>query len=199
MKLVFFLVTIGLIINPVLSFYEPSTFSPGHDEIFRRSGSRNEEPAMKIKAEKQDAEDVKEQGYIKAFINAGRYDWFIRKPGSFAAEPLIIDIESNRAITLTFSEFDDLKSKTCNQPKIAAFYGFGATLAETERNGWIPAANLNHYHQTLTPDPAGTGHLLLKIWPKIDITRATPAGEYIDTGYLTFTVLENQKFVDNDL
>lgn len=180
-----------------LAFNEPSNFSPTHDQVFRKPASRNEEPVPPTKLVKQVAGDVKEPDYIKVSINAGRYDWQIRKPGTFTAEPLSIDIQSNRAIAVSFSNFNDLKSKTNNPGTIPIYYGFGATLAETERNGWIRSVKLNRRTVTAFPGPDGINHLNRKIWPKIEITKTTRAGDYENTGYLTFTILETQYYLDN--
>lgn len=200
MKLVFFLVIAALFSGfQSLAFNEPSGFSPTHDQIFRKPASRNKEPepAAKTKLVKQAVKDDTEQDYIKVSINALRYDWQIRKPGTFTAEPLIIDIQSNQAIAVSFSNFNDLKPKTQNHGTIPVYYGFGDTLAETERNGWVRAKKLNRRNVTAFPLPDGTNHYQLKIWPRIEITKTTQAGDYQDTGYLTLTILENQIYLDN--
>lgn len=153
---------------------------------------------MKSLLVKEDPKDPMVQESIKVSINAGRYDWLIRKPGTFAAEPLVIDIQSNRSFVLSFSKFGDLQSKTLNPGKIPAFYSIGATLAETERNGWFPARKLNGVSLTAVVEADQTRQFVWKLWPKIEITKNTRAGDYEDTGCLTFTILENQIYLDGE-
>lgn len=133
-------------------------------------------------------------------FNGTRWDWFVRKPGNYAANCLTWWLSSNQEVVMDFLGFGPLEAE---DPKpgtdhfIEVFYCFdppGATPPLKTSDLWIPAPAMN--------DPANWHHIpdgpdlhegwQVKIWNYIHVERCNSACEYQNDAFISLT-LECQK------
>ncbi|MDI6871731.1 MAG: hypothetical protein QME79_10335 [Bacillota bacterium] len=139
---------------------------------------------------------VEEGGYLRVSLSATRYDWQVRKPGTFAADPVEIGVYSNRKVSVIFSGFADLAAVSPGHTgAIPTFYGFGNTLDEVENTGWIRAQDLNVRRLETAAAESGTT-AVWKLWPKLKVSGRERAGEYEDVGCLTFILCETSAYIE---
>ncbi|MGE5623708.1 MAG: hypothetical protein ACM3UP_01635, partial [Methanocella sp.] len=132
---------------------------------------------------------ITEGGYMRITFNATQYDWKIRRPGDFAAEPIEFSVASNRQVAVTFRQFGDLESTSGEGRPIPTSYGFGLTLVDADRDGWIRACDLNARRlMTSEAQVGGTARWLL--WPRLEVAVDTRATEYRNVGRVTFSMLD---------
>lgn len=126
-------------------------------------------------------------------IDANRYDWQIKKPGVYAAEPILVKVSSNKRVAVDFSSFNDLVNIEMSN-EIPTYYGFGDSLDIVEKSGWIRADALNAT-TIKTPKTMDGSVWSWKLWSKLHVNSGLKASEYKDTGILTFTVMTNSPYI----
>ena len=81
--------------------------------------------------------------WINFSFTGTRWDWFVRKPGWYAANCITAKVASNGDILIDYEGFDDLVSLMGNPTPIPIWYSFGASIQEAQDNGWVPGPLLN--------------------------------------------------------
>lgn len=131
-----------------------------------------------------------------------RWDWFVRKPGNYAANCLTWWLSSNQEVVMDFLGFGPLvavdpKPDSETDKEIEIFYGFDPPAPLPLKDNidfWIPAADMNleanFYHILDSPDL----HVgwFVKIWNYIHVERCNSACEYENNAFISLT-LECQK------
>ena len=110
----------------------------------------------------------------------------------------MIGIYSNRQVAVSFSGFADSASQPAGVGSIPVYYAFGDTLAGVDSERWIGAPSLNTRVITTASTQAG-GLATLKIWTQLRVPGAIRAGEYENTGTMTFIVIENRAYVSGPI
>ncbi|MEW5866307.1 MAG: hypothetical protein AB1774_05530 [Bacillota bacterium] len=133
--------------------------------------------------------------WIEWSIGGTRWDWRIRKPGTYAADCINFALKSNNAVAINYDGFNDLTYLEQGEgvkQTIDTYYSYGATIAEAEANGWVRASALNE-EDDLIPDSAGLhAGMNTKLWNKIEVVECNSSCEYEDTATITL-VLQNMK------
>ena len=137
--------------------------------------------------------------WIEFSINGTRYDWRVRKPGTYAANSLTAWLKSNSDVEVDFRGFRNLKYRGSKrfpgvEQEIETWYAYGEGADPGDDNlTWIPAVELNGCDAVIK-DSAGlhTGSANWKLWNKIRVTECNSACEYNDNAMITL-VLQNQK------
>jgi hypothetical protein len=138
--------------------------------------------------------------WINYSFGGTRWDWQIRKPGTFAADCIEFHIQSNDDVAVAFSGFADLAPLVhTDQPAIPTSYGFGdpplTGATDAPPSTWLAADALNGAGFNLAYDDI-KGGLTKKLWTKIDVDETTRACDYEDQGTITLTLTDVKYFIN---
>jgi|ADurb_Cas_03_Slu_FD_contig_51_1971661_length_1068_multi_1_in_0_out_0_1 hypothetical protein len=133
------------------------------------------------------------------FYNLGgtRWDWRIRKPGTYAADCIEATIRSNNDVVITFANFADLLYQETGgvDPTISTWYAWGEDWNHA-KDRWVSAADLNKQRVTIgDSDQLHTG-FVTKLWNKIDVVNCNSSCEYENTGTIIITLQNMKLWVD---
>jgi hypothetical protein len=139
--------------------------------------------------------------WIEWDFSGTRWDWFVRKPGNYAANCMTWWISSNQEVTIDFHEFGPLVAVDPKIPdqdmEIEIYYCFdppgGVPPLKTDPI-WIPAPALNDEDNWFHIEDSYDFHYgtFFKFWNYIHVERCNSACEYQDDAWVTLT-LECQK------
>lgn len=132
--------------------------------------------------------------WIDWMLTGSRWDWRVRKPGTYAANCITFTLKSNNAVAVDYEGFEDLAYQDAGGVKttIDTYYAYGPDLATADRD-WVRAEALNG-HDDLIPDSADLhAGQTTKLWNKIEVVNCNSSCEYEDTATITL-VLTNMKF-----
>ncbi|MCR4402001.1 MAG: hypothetical protein NUW12_04350 [Firmicutes bacterium] len=133
--------------------------------------------------------------WIDWSIGGTRWDWRIRKPGTYAADCINFTIKSNNDVAVQYDGFADLAYLEQGEgvkQTIDTYYSYGATLAEAQSRGWVRASALNDSDDLLEDSAGLHAGLNFKLWNKIVVENCNSSCEYEDTATITL-VLQNVK------
>jgi len=131
--------------------------------------------------------------WIEFSISGTRYDWKVRKPGTYAANSLRASLKSNGDVKIDCEGFADLvggNSET--NPTIPIWYAAANVENPGEITDWIPAADLNRKDPVVEDSADLHEGLHWKLWNKIQVVECNSACEYENKATITL-VLDNQK------
>jgi hypothetical protein len=134
--------------------------------------------------------------WVEWSLSGSRYDWRVRKPGTYAANSLTAVLKSNSDLEFDFEGFENLKYQGSGQfpgvkQEIETWYAYG----EADGLGalsWIPAAALNAKDCLVKDSEDLHEGLSVKLWNKIMVDECNSACEYEDDATITL-VLQNCK------
>ncbi len=131
--------------------------------------------------------------WIEFSISGTRYDWQVRKPGTYAANSLTATLKSNGDVGIDFDGFEDLQYLGQGGVKqtIDTWYAYGEGADPGDIN-WIPAAQVNELDAVVEDSCGLHSGYSWKLWNKIRVTECNSACEYEDNAMITL-VLKNQK------
>lgn len=133
--------------------------------------------------------------WIEWTIGGTRWDWRIRKPGTYAADCIEFTLKSNNDVAILYDGFADLQYQETGEgvkPTIETYYSYGESLAEAESNGWVRASALNESDDLVEDSAALHAGMSTKLWNKIVVENCNSSCEYEDTATITL-VLQNMK------
>jgi len=135
--------------------------------------------------------------WIEFSLSGSRYDWRVRKPGTYAANSLTATLKSNSDVEVDFDGFENLQYKGSQEfpgmkQYIDTWYAYGATLPNPHGARWIPAAEINKLDDEVKDCWGLHNGYSWKLWNKIKVTNCNSACEYEDDAMITL-VLQNQK------
>lgn len=139
--------------------------------------------------------------WIEWTLSGSRWDWRIRKPGTYAADCITATLKSNNDVAIDYDDFADLAYLEADEgvkQTIDTYYSFGATLAEAEANGWVGASALNEEHDVIDDSQALHDGLSTKLWNKIVVENCNSSCEYEDVGTITISVTNLKHWIDPD-
>lgn len=135
--------------------------------------------------------------WISYAFTGTRWDWQIRKPGTFSANCISFVIQSNDDVNVAFDGFADLAPLVhTDAPAIPVWYNYGNFGGgKPPVDGWIRATDLNDADFTFSYDQIKNG-FTAKLWNKIQIDPTTRADDYEDSGTITITLTDVKYFID---
>ena len=132
-------------------------------------------------------------------ISATRYDWRVRKPGTYAANSLTAILKSNSDVEVDFEGFDNLKYQGSDtflgvDQTIETWYAYG----EGGPGGvkWIPAVALNGTGALVKDSCALHTGYSWKLWNKIKVTDCNSACEYNNDAKITLVLMNQKCWID---
>ena len=140
--------------------------------------------------------------WIDFTMTGTRWDWFVKKPGWYAANCISAEVASNGDVKIDYDGFGDLEPLGDGKLPIPIWYSFGPSITEASA-GWVRSFDLNNNDNLLdeseywyTVDDRFRNKLhegiLWKLWNRINVVNCNTACEYHDDATITLT-LESQK------
>jgi len=143
--------------------------------------------------------------WIDFTLTGTRWDWFVRKPGWYAANCITAKVASNGDVMIDYDGFADLlnlANPTMVTP-IPIWYSFGGSITEAQANGWVPAVALNtdddllvensYWRETRNVLHEG---LTWKLFNRIHVVKCNTACEYEDVASITLVANSQKPWIE---
>ncbi|HUU46530.1 MAG TPA: hypothetical protein VM118_12435 [Acidobacteriota bacterium] len=142
--------------------------------------------------------------WIDFTMTGTRWDWFVKKPGWYAANCITAKIASNGDINIDYDGFDDLLPLGEGQTPIPIWYAFGGSMG-TAAAAWVPALMLNEDDDLLDEsdywsDGRNALHegLTWKLWNRIHVVECNTACEYEDVAAIILTLRQQKPWIEQE-
>jgi hypothetical protein len=145
--------------------------------------------------------------WIDFTMTGTRWDWFVRKPGYYAANCITAKVASNGDVMIDYDGFDDLlnlANPTTVTP-IPIWYSFGGSITEAQAHGWIPATALNSHDDLLVENSYWVGPrnllhegLTWKLFNRIHVVKCNTSCEYEDVASITLIAQSQKPWIEWD-
>jgi hypothetical protein len=130
-------------------------------------------------------------------ITGTRWDWRIMKPGTYAGDCITFQLCSNGPVAVNYEGFEDLYSATACDTTITTWYGYGPSIYDVDRLGWVRAPDLNGDDDVIAE--VCPGHCTtFKLWSKVQVDTCNTACEYHDDAKITLCLRNQKCWVDAD-
>jgi hypothetical protein len=144
--------------------------------------------------------------WIEWDFNGTRWDWFVRKPGNYAANCLTWWMSSNQEVTIDFHDFADLApvdTKYVGQPSIPVWYCMdppGGVPPLKDDPIWVSATALNDSANWIHIPDSDDFHVgkFFKFWNYIHVVRCNSACEYQNDAWVTLTLECQKDWIDRE-
>jgi hypothetical protein len=141
--------------------------------------------------------------WIEWDFTGTRWDWFVRKPGNYAANCLTWWISSNQEVVVDFRGFGPLvpeSLKYVGQPPIDIWYTFDPPVPLPPKGDprWISATALNDSLNWFHIPDSQVFHegKFFKFWNYIHVVRCNSACEYQNDGFVSLTLQCQKPWID---
>jgi len=135
--------------------------------------------------------------WIEWTLSGSRYDWRVRKPGTYAANSLTATLKSNSDVEVDFDGFDNLQYLGDDGVKedIDTWYAYGEAGNPGELE-WIPAGRINDLDALVEDSCDLHAGYSWKLWNKIKVTECNSACEYEDDATITLVLMNQKIWID---
>jgi hypothetical protein len=140
--------------------------------------------------------------WIEWSMTATRWDWFVRKPGTYAADCISGTIASNQNILVDYHDFGDLiaEDEKAVDDTIEVWYAVWplGTPPAIDDNAWVRSYMLNDPAEwdTIYDCEALHNGITWKLWNRINVERCNSACEYQDHAYISLILLCQKEWID---
>ncbi|MDD3749911.1 MAG: hypothetical protein PHS43_05390 [Firmicutes bacterium] len=141
-------------------------------------------------------------------ISNTRWEWYILKPGTYAADCIGVFLKSNGDVEISFKDFGHLKGVNENTDEYIEVSYVARTWDGNDNNPpriihiddthWIPAPELNEKIFPVGDSMGLHEGLWFKLFNKIEVSNCNSAGEYEDEGIVYITLKNQRDWVDDD-
>jgi len=156
--------------------------------------------------------EVQVAQWVTWSISGTKWQWFVRKPGTYIADCIVFNLKSNGDVEISFSGFDDPYYYT-SQPDasqtayIESYYGYsfgsGSATPSSVVSGWVRASDLNNetvfipeFFEEYTHKYSLHDGIVAHLWNKIVVVECNSASSYRDTGKIIITLKEQKPWID---
>ncbi len=137
--------------------------------------------------------------WIEWSATGTRWDWRVRKPGTYAADCITFWMKSNNDVLIDYEGFANLAylgEGGVNQ-SIATWYAYGSTGASSPpTQGWVAAADLNNDDDLILDSVDLHAGQSIKLWNKIQVVDCNSSCEYEDQATVTLTLMNIKAWID---
>jgi hypothetical protein len=141
--------------------------------------------------------------WTKWSMTGTRWDWFVRKPGDYAADCISGTIASNQNVLVDYHDFGDLIAQhpeNTVDDTIEVWYavwGLGAPPGFTDP-AWTRSFDLNSEAEwdTLFDSQALHNGITWKLWNRIHVSTCNSACEYEDVAWISLQLLGQKPWID---
>lgn len=192
---------------------DPDTGEYGNARAFSllpNSGSCNKDWSFEFTTEVQVAQ------WSEWSISGTKWQWFVKKPGTYIADCIVFKLKSNGDIEIGFEGFDDPYYTVTPDPSqtatIETYYGYsfgsgsggpGTVEPGNGGSGWLRAADLNdetllipEFFSLLTHKYSLHDGIEGHLWNKITVVDCNSASTYRNTGIIYITLKEQKPWID---
>ena len=138
--------------------------------------------------------------WIDFDLSWNQFDWFIRKPGTYAGNCIEACIASNSDVVVDYQEFNNLMPAIEGNNPIAVYYGFETAQINplNPEYPWVPAPDLNDDDDRLVDTEELHYGICWKLWNKIVVIECNSACEYRDDAKIVLTLVNQKEWIDWD-
>jgi len=139
--------------------------------------------------------------WISWSITGTRWDWRVRKPGTYATDCISFTVASNNSVGVDYSGFEDLAYEGTVVPdtlgSIATYYAWGTTGQGTPpTTGWVSATNLNNDDDVIPNSALLHEGRTFKLWNQIVVEPCNSSCEYHDDAMITLSLTNMKAWID---
>jgi hypothetical protein len=141
--------------------------------------------------------------WIEWSMTGTRWDWFVRKPGDYAADCISGTIASNQNVLVDYHEFGDLIAEDEDKAiddTIEVWYAVWGPGTPPPNNdpAWTRSFDLNNTAEwdTVYDSQALHNGITWKLWNKIHVSRCNSACEYQDHAWISLQLLCQKPWID---
>ena len=134
--------------------------------------------------------------WVSFHFSSTQWQWNIRKPGDYAAQPIIGSIISSVDVLIDFNGFEDLNATYPPTQKVETYYGVSIGNQGVEEVEWARASDLNAHSLLIRQNPIPTHWSL---WNKICVKADNSDFKYLDDAVITFGILNTSPWIDPEI
>ena len=139
--------------------------------------------------------------WISWSITGTRWDWRVRKPGTYATDCISFTVASNNSVGVDYDGFANLVYEgTVVQDtlgEIATYYAWGTTGQGTPpKAGWVSATELIGDDDDIPNSAVLHGGQTFKLWNKIVVEPCHSSCEYHDDATITLSLTNMKAWID---
>ena len=138
-----------------------------------------------------------ETPWVSFHLSSTQWQWNIRKPGDYAAQPIIGSITSNVDILINFSGFEDLNSSDPPTQSVETYYGVSIGNQSIEEVDWARASDFNAHTLLIKQNP--TTPTTWSLWNKVCVKAVNPAFDYSGDAMITFVMQNTSTWIDPEI
>jgi hypothetical protein len=133
--------------------------------------------------------------WVRYHFSGTQWQWFIRKPGCYAAKSLDACVESNGRVCIDFGGFAKLRACDNSGDQLDIYYGVSAPNCQVGGVNWMNCNQMNNYYIALF----GYSYVSYSwaLWQKICVEQCDNAAEYEDKGYIVIDLLNIYPWVES--
>jgi hypothetical protein len=146
--------------------------------------------------------------WVKFTLDGRRWDWFVRKPGYYAADCIAATLWSNQDVEVQYRNFGPLIAEDQEKAVLDTIYIWYAVDAVgwnvpplRSDPAWVPAAGLNEKEEWDTVPDSRELHLFgakFKLWNYIWVQSCNSACEYHDQADITLYLKCQKDWIDRE-
>lgn len=138
-----------------------------------------------------------ETPWVSFHFSSTQWKWNIRRPGEYAAQPIIGSITSNVDILIDFNEFEDLNASDPSTQNVETYYGVSIGNQSVEKVDWARASDFNAHSLLIKQNP--TTPTYWSLWNKVCVKAANPAFDYSGDAVITFVMQNTSTWIDTEI
>lgn len=135
-------------------------------------------------------------------LGATGWEWYVKKPGVYAADYIDFYIKSNGNITVKFEDFDNLKfvpeTKGPEGVDQEIEFWFAYTEAGATPDKWYTPRELDCTPFLIEDSSMLHEGLTYKLWNKINVSECNTAGTYKMKGRVVLTLANQRPWIDKN-
>jgi hypothetical protein len=132
--------------------------------------------------------------WVRLHLSSTGWNWYMRKPGTYAGKLLTGLIESNGEVSVNFQRFRDIPCTDGSGERLETHYAISSPTDGTEKLSWMTPNELNSHSLRFNGDPIGPSGWAL--WQKIAVDRSVPATAFGDNGIISINLLNNGEWIE---
>jgi len=140
------------------------------------------------------------------YISGTKWQWFVKKPGTYIADCIVFTLKSNGQVTLEFEGLDDpyytSEPDASQTAYIACDYGLSFSDRPDEPILWhindMHSFTIAEFCPTCNPPFSLHEGVTFHLWNKITVVECNSASTYRDTGTIRIILDEQKPWIDPD-
>jgi len=140
---------------------------------------------------------AQEVQWVSFHFSSTQWEWYIRRPGEYAAECISAHITSNVDILINFSGFENLSSSDPSTQNVETYYGVSIGNQSVEEVEWVKASDFDTHPLLIKQSP--TRPTYWSLWNKVWMRPYNSATEYSGDAVISFVMRNTSTWIDPDI